>query len=313
MRIIGLGSALPERTVNNHELSRFLDTSDEWIITRTGIRERRILSQEKLEDLAVKAAQNALEDAGLSPSDLDYIICSNVYSAYITPGLGCVVQGLLGAQCPVVDINAACVGFIYGLQMAQGLLKTGCKRVMVLCAEAMSRMVDWRDRSTCVLFGDGSAAAILEGEGSDGVFKMGVVSNLEVLSATNSPGNSPFTTAQMEEGHGVHMQGQEVFKFAVSSSVRDIQFLLEKTGISAADIKYYLLHQANLRIVDAVKKRLGLGEENCPANVQQFGNTSSVSVPLLLNQVKGSLKSGDKLVLSAFGAGLTTGAVLLSW
>ncbi|MGI5898421.1 MAG: beta-ketoacyl-ACP synthase III [Christensenellales bacterium] len=313
MRIIGTGGAAPELIVTNDDLAAFLDTSDEWISTRTGISRRRVMSGESLEILGAKAAERAIEMSGLDISDIDYLICTNVINKYITPGLGCIIQGILGLDCPSVDLNGACAGFVYALQMANGLLATGCARnVLIVSAEANSQLCDWTDRSTCVLFGDAAGAVVVTG-GGEVSFKMSSVPDKEVLYARNPPGNSPYS--QKHEREYLHMNGQEVYKFAVSSAVRDIRELLEKSGMNPDDIGHYILHQANLRISESARKRLDQPAEKFPSNIGEYGNTSSASVPLLLDELnrQGKLLDGENIIMSAFGAGLVTGTCLLRW
>ncbi len=313
MRIIGTGGAVPERIVTNDDLAAFLDTSDEWISTRTGISRRRVMSSESLEDLGARAAEEAIEMSGLDVSDIDYLICTNVLNPYITPGLGCVIQGILGLDCPSVDLNGACAGFVYALQMANGLLATGVRNVLIVSAEANSLLCDWTDRSTCVLFGDAAGAAVVTAGGEKVLFKMSSVPDKEVLYAKNAMGNSPYSP-----GHGheyLKMNGQEVYKFAVSSAIRDIRELLKKSALQPDDIGHYILHQANLRITESARKRLGQPGEKFPSNIGEYGNTSSASVPLLLDELnrQGKLLEGENIIMSAFGAGLVTGTCLLRW
>ncbi len=311
-----MGSAVPVLTVTNEELTSFLDTSDEWIASRTGIRERHILSTETLEDLAAKAAEKAIADAKLLPQDIDYILCSNVYNSYLTPGLGCLVQGRIQATCPSLDLNGACAGFLYALEMGQGLLKSKCYRhILVIAAEATSRFADWTDRSTCVLFGDAAAAAVITAEGDDALFRMTTVSNAEYLFAKNPAGNCPYMLCAPEP-RMLYMNGQEVYKFAVSTATKDIQALLQESGLHAEnDVALYVLHQANLRIVEGVRARFHLPEEKFPVNIDKYGNTSSASIPLLLDELHRHqrLKRGESIILAAFGAGLTAGAALMRW
>lgn len=314
MRIIGTGSAVPDFIVKNEAFETFLDTSDEWITTRTGIHERRI-HEGNLEQLAAIAAKRALEDAGLLPCDIDFIICSNVYSRFMTPALSCVVQGLIGAGCPCLDINGACAGFIYALEMANAYLKHGSyKNILVLSAEEPSRMADWTDRSTCVLFGDAAAAAVVNSGGFDCLFSMHTESNVDFLHAYNSPGNCPFErTGRKHEA--VYMNGREVYKFAVNAATNDITALCSNAGVELCKVDWFILHQANLRILDAVRARLTQPKEKFPHNMERFGNTSSAGVPLMLDQLnrEGALNRGDVIAMSAFGAGLTTGACLMRW
>ena len=301
MKIIGTGRANPAVVVTNSMLEQFLDTSDEWIRERTGMAERRVISSEKLEDLAAEASLKAIEDAGLTPADIDYIICSNVVNEYATPGLSCIVQGIIGATCACIDVNAACSGFIYALDMADDRLKSGkAKNILVLAAEEPSRMVDWKDRSVCVLFGDGAGAV--------------VVTEADCLHYFRTLEPTHYITKE-EEGKPMYMNGREVFKTAVLSSSRDIKTLLDAAGLKPEDIKYYVLHQANMRIIEAICNHLGLDMSHFPHNVDRYGNTSSASVPILLDELnrEGKLQKGDKLVFSAFGAGFTTGACIIEW
>lgn len=315
MKIIGTGRAHPAKVVTNAMLETFLDTSDEWIRTRTGITERRLISSERLEDLATEAAMKAIEDAGLTPADIDYIICSNVVNEYITPSLSCIVQGAIGARCATVDVNAACSGFIYALDMADDRLKSGkAKNILVMAAEEPTRMVDWEDRSLCVLFGDGAGAVVVtEGEGLIGS-RLTTVSKTDCLHYVRRLEPTPYITKDEPSGP-MYMNGKEVFKTAVLSSSRDIKALLDNAGLQPSDIKYYILHQANLRIIDAIANWLKLDMSHFPTNVERCGNTSSASVPMLLDELarEGKLQRGDKLLLSAFGAGFTTGACIIEW
>ncbi len=314
MRIIATGSAVPKQVITNDQLSEILDTSDEWITTRTGIKTRRILGEEKLEHLAAKAAMNALEQAGMSAGELDFIVCSNVYSDFMTPSMACVVQGKIGADCPAMDINGACAGFLYALFTAQGMLKSGCKRILVLCAESPVKMADWTDRATCVLFGDGAAAAIVSAEGEDIPIRLTAKSRTEVLYAYNPPSNCPYTSSQ-PQAHKLFMNGQEVYKFAVNAATHGISSLMEEKGITADDVDHFVLHQANLRIIEAVRMRMKQPKEKFPTNIENRGNSSSAGLPILLDELNrsGKLKKGDIIALSAFGAGLVSGAGLMEW
>lgn len=315
MRIMGTGSALPELKITNDDLAKFLDTSDEWISTRTGIRSRRVLSGETLFDLACRACDAALADAGVEASELDFIICSTVQGEWITPGMSCAVQQHIGAKCPCMDINAACAGFVYALDMADAYIASGrARRILVLCAEALSRMVDWTDRASCVLFGDGAGAAVV-GEG-EGLIKTRLTTrgNTEVLYALASRGNSPYAK-DADVPFGLKMHGQDVYKAAVSYSSEDLRTLLSECGLEAGDVKFYVMHQANMRILEAVRSRLKVGPEHMPHNIERTGNTSSASCAILLDELNraGELKEGDIIALSAFGAGFVTGAALIRW
>lgn len=315
MRILGTGSALPAYTLTNDRLTEFLDTSDEWIRTRTGIQTRQVLTDETLLELGTKAAELALESAGLEAGDVDYILCSTVQGDTVTPSLACGLQKQIGAECPAVDINGACAGFIYALDLADAYLKADkAERMLIVCAEGMSRLVDWTDRSTCVLFGDGAGAVVVDG--GEGLFRAHLTSdgNAVPLNLYPNPGNSPFAV-DPKPMTSLYMDGPEIYRFAVSHSTADLKAVVEAAGLALDEIDHYLLHQANKRIVDAVRARLKQPEEKFPANVYRRGNCSSASIPILLDEINraGELHRGDLLALSAFGAGLTTGACVLSW
>ena len=315
MKIIGTGSAHPQCAVTNEMLEQFLDTTDEWITERTGIKERRVISSEKLEDLAAIAANKALEDAGLTAADIDFIICSNVVNEYVTPALSCIIQGKIGATCPTLDINAACAGFIFAMDMAEDKLKCKkAKNILIVCAEEPSRMVSWQNRSTCVLFGDGAGAAVVTEGDELKAIRLTTSSLAEVLYYQRALEPTPYINKE-ENYEPLVMRGREVFKHAVTNSCRDIRKLLNQTGLEASDIKYYVLHQANHRIIESIRGFLGVEEERVPHNVERYGNISSAALPALLDELNrdGKLQKGDKLVFSAFGAGFTTGACVIEW
>lgn len=315
MKIIGTGAAHPKCSVSNQMLEQFLETTDEWITERTGIKERCVISSEKLEDLATEAANKALEDAGLTAADIDYIICSNVVNEYVTPALSCIIQGKLGATCPTLDINAACAGFLFALDMAEDKLKCKkAKNILIICAEEPSRMVSWQNRSTCVLFGDGAGAAVVTEGDELKAIRLTTSSLAEVLYYQRSLEPTPYITKE-ENFEPLVMKGREVFKHAVTNSCRDIRKLLSETGLAAEDIKYFVLHQANRRIIDSIRGFLGVDEERVPHNVERYGNISSAALPALLDELNraGKLQKGDKLVFSAFGAGFTTGGCVIEW
>ena len=315
MRIIGTGRAHPAKVVTNAMLEQFLDTNDEWIKERTGIAERRVITSEKLEDMAAEASRLAIKDAGIEPTDIDYIICSNVVNEYVTPALSCIIQGAIGAKCACIDINAACSGFVYGLDMADDRIRSGkAKNILVVAAEEPSRMVDWNDRGTCVLFGDGAGAVVVTGGKGMLCSRLTTVSKTDCLYYERKLEPTPYITKE-EFGGPMYMNGREVFKTAVLSSSYDIKKLLDKSGLKPDDIKYYILHQANMRIIEAIANQLKLDMSYFPHNVDRFGNTSSASVALLLDELNrdGKLQNGDKLVLSAFGAGFTTGTCIIEW
>lgn len=317
-RIIGTGSCLPETVVTNDFLSTIMDTSDEWITTRTGIRERHLVKDETTTSLAIGAAKQALAAAGVAPAELDLIIVGTVSGDHVTPSTACEVQAGLGAvNAAAFDINAACSGFLFGLHTVNAYIRSGmCKTALVIGAESLSRIMDWNDRSTCVLFGDGAGAAVVRADetgllayeqGTDG-------EKGRYLCCPNRTNNNPLIQTDKSLGY-TKMDGQEVYKFAVTYVPASILRVLEEAKLQPEDIKYYILHQANLRIIKSVAKRLKLDEDRFPISLDHCGNISAASVPILLDEVnkKGMLQKGDKLILSGFGGGLTWGTCLIEW
>lgn len=313
--ILGTGKAVPEYVLTNDELSTMVDTNDEWIRTRTGIEERRVCKDETLTDLTVAAAKNALENAGISPGQLDLIICSTMRGENVTPSQACVIQKEIGATCPAFDVNAACSGFIYALDIADGyFVRKKVKYVLIVSMDNLSNIIDWTDRSTCVLFGDGGAAAVL-GEGDDLLaIDLTAVGNDEVLRIPHGTNSSPFYRHD-EEKAVLHMAGNEVYKFAVNAMSTGIKKVIAEAGLTEDDVDCVIPHQANIRIINASAKNLGISREKFFCNVNHYGNTSSGSVPLALDEANraGLLKKGDIIAMCAFGAGLTTGSCLIRW
>ena len=255
MKIAGTGSFLPKKVVTNDMLSEFLDTSDEWIRTRTGVVSRHVISDEKLEDMAIAAAEKALENAGMTAKDLDFIICSNVVNEYVTPQLSCIIQGGIGATCPCIDINCACAGFIYALELAESFYQAGkVRNVLVVSAEEPTRMTDWNDRRTCVLFGDGAGAAVLTPGDNIKSIKLSASSATDKLWQYRLLHPTPYITKE-EVDMPLQMKGQDVFKFAVKAASKDISRTLKETGLNADDVDHYLLHQANVRIINAILEK----------------------------------------------------------
>ena len=315
MRIIGTGSAHPALAVTNDRLSEFLDTSDEWIQSRTGIRQRYFISNEKLEDIAAEAALKAIDNACLASSDIDYIICTNMANDYGTPTLASMLQERIGASCPCIDIDAACAGFVYALDMANAYLRTGRMRnILIVCAEELSKMMDWKDRSTCILFGDGAGAAVVSVGDGYGCASLSTVGKRDVLYQKQTMRKSPFQIGEDDES-GVVMNGREVYKMAVRYSTKDIESVLLESGVNASDIDVYVLHQANKRIIETIAKYLEQPMDKFPTNIEEYGNTSSASIPILLDALnrEGKLHEGDLIMMSAFGAGFSSGACLLKW
>ena len=315
MKIAGTGSALPKKIVTNDMLSEFLDTSDEWIRARTGVVSRHVISDERLEDLAIEAAKKALDNAGMAASELDFIICSNVVNEYVTPQLSCIIQGGIGASCPCIDINCACAGFIYAVEIAESFYKAGkVKNVLVVSAEEPTRMTDWSDRRTCVLFGDGAGAAVLTPGDNIKSVKLSAASATDKLWQYRLLHPTPYITKE-EVDMPLQMKGQEVFKFAVKAAGKDISRALKELQVKADDVDFYLLHQANIRIIHAIRDYLEQPQEKFPVNIEDHGNSSSSCCPILLDECnrKGLFKSGDLIAMSAFGAGFVSGAMLFEW
>ena len=315
MKIIGTGSALPGKVVTNEMLSGFLDTSDEWIKTRTGVSSRYVISEERLEDLAIEAARKALDDASIDPADLDFIICSNVVNEYVTPQLSCIIQGGIGASCPCMDINCACAGFIHALAIAESFYKAGrVNNVLIVCAEEPTRMTDWSDRRTCVLFGDGAGAAVLGPGNNIRSIRLSASSAADKLWQYRILHPTPYITKD-EHDVPLQMKGQDVFKFAVKAASSDISRTLEDAGVSADDVDHYLVHQANIRIISSIEDYLQQPKEKFPVNISDHGNSSSASCPILLDECRrnGRFREGDLIAMSAFGAGFVSGAVLFEW
>ena len=319
MKILGTGSALPKKVVTNDDLAQVMDTSDEWIKSRTGIEKRHIAVEETTTSMAVEAAKKAIEAAKISALDIDLIICATVSSDYIFPTLACEVQAAVGAKrATAFDIGAGCSGFLFALATADAYFRTGrFHNALIMGAETLSKMMDWGDRSTCVLFGDGAGAAIVSAEknqllsmvqGSDGESGM-------ALKCDNRPVNNLYRQLGAQTYSYTEMNGSEVYKFAVRTVPAAISEALEQAKVPADDVKLYLLHQANRRIIEAVAKRLGQSLDKFPMNLQECGNISAASVPILLDKVcrDGMLQVGDKIVLAGFGAGLTWGACVLEW
>ena len=318
-RICGTGSALPEKIVTNDDLSQIMDTSDEWIRSRTGIERRHLAVEETLTSLAVQAAENALKEAGMQAAALDMIIAATLSADKICPSLSCELQRELGAVNAVAfDINAACSGFMFALQTADAYIRCGqYKNILIVGGEILSKLMDWNDRSTCVLFGDGAGAAVVTVDETCGI--LGSVQGSdgakgEALCCENRKNNNPYVSNKSVPSY-VSMNGQEVYKFAVRTVPKAIEEAIQKAGLTVEDIDLFVIHQANIRIIESVSKRLKVPMEKFPTNLENCGNISAGSVPVLLDQVNrsGKIRQGDKIVLAGFGAGLTWGASVLTW
>lgn len=319
--IIGTGSYLPKKVADNHFLSTIVDTDDEWIRQRTGIKERHLSNgKEGTTYMATHAAEAALENAGITADELDMIIVATVSADTYVPSTSCQVQGAIGAiRATCFDLNAACSGFLFAMNTAYAYIEMGmAKTILIIGAETLSREVDWSDRSSCILFGDGAGAAIMRQEEGKGGLIASVTgsdgSQGDVLTCKGRGIQNPFHQSKRKKDY-LRMEGQAVFRFAVTMVPRCIKQILKKTGYDTEDIKFFVLHQANVRILELIAKRLKVDIDKFPMNLDHYGNTSSASIPILLDELNRNnlLEPGDKIVLSGFGGGLTWGAVLIEW
>lgn len=324
VRITGTGSSLPGKILTNAELETLVDTSDEWITTRTGIKERRIAGEgEYTSTFAAEAGRRALEMSGVHPEEIDLIILSTVTPDFPFPSTACIVQDLLGAKnATAFDLSAACSGFIFGMSVAEKYIRSGAaQKILVIGSETLSRIVDWKDRNTCVLFGDGAGAVVLEAaDGGHSLLSTHTFSNGSYWNLLYQPGSgsrNPATDRRtIDEGKiYVTMEGNEVFKHAVRAMEEASLKALEANSLSSSDISLLIPHQANRRIIDATAKRLGVGTDRLFTNLHRYGNTSSASIPIALDEVnrQGVLKPDDKLLLVAFGGGFAYGSALVNW
>jgi 3-oxoacyl-[acyl-carrier-protein] synthase-3 len=319
--IIGVGSYLPDRRLTNLDLEGMVDTSDEWITTRTGISERRLAEDtQTTSDLATNAARAAMADAGVGPADVDLLIVGTSSPDMIFPSTACITQANLGLSCPAYDVMAACTSFIFALQNATAAIESGRARtVLVVGADALTRHVDFSDRGTCVLFGDGAGAFVLQAADTAGILGVDLGSDgsgADVLRIPAGGAALPATVQTVEAGlHYVQMAGNEVFKFAVRVIPKTTEAALAQSGLSVGDIDWLIPHQANQRILDTVADRLGLPHEKVVSNIALTGNTSAASIPLAVDDLytSGNLQPGDVLALVGFGAGLTWGAAIVRW
>ncbi|UOO38620.1 ketoacyl-ACP synthase III [Oscillospiraceae bacterium CM] len=314
-KILGTGHYVPERVLTNDEMSTMVETSDEWIAQRVGIRERRVCTTETASELAFKAAEKALEMSGVKPEELDMILCATISADDASPSMACMVQNLLGASCPAMDISAACSGFIYMLDTAAGFFARGkVKKMLVVGAERLSRLVDWTDRNTCVIFADGAGAAVLGAGDNYLSSKLFAKGGDTVIKIPNYQGTSPFYQVESPSPY-IKMNGQETFKFAVNAMAGDLAEVIESAGITQSDIAWVIPHQANLRIIDAAGRKLDIPAERFAKNIEKYGNTSAASIPILIDELHrdGQFKNGDYIALCSFGGGLSSAACVIRW
>jgi len=322
VKIIGTGSYLPENVMRNDDLAKLVDTSDEWITSRTGIRERRISAGESTADMAYEAAKRAIWSAGISVNEIELIICATMTPDCFMPSVACMVQGrLMAVKAAAFDLNAACTGFVYAVATASQFIQSGMyEKVLVIGAETISKIVDWEDRSTCVLFGDGAGAALLSSTEETGGILAATLSSdgakQSILYCEALPLSNPYSKLVGEKNKpAIIMQGQEVFKFAVRSVTETMETVLRKGNLAREDVKFVLAHQANRRILEAVAKNCRIPMEKFFMNLDRYGNTSSASIGIALDELArtGDLNPGDILILVGFGGGMTSGAILMEW
>lgn len=314
-KITGTGSYLPENIVSNDDLSALVDTSDEWITQRVGIKERRISVRETAADMGYMAAVRALEMSGTNAQDLDLIIAASISGDNLCPTVAGEIQARLGAHCIAFDVNSACSGFLFALDTAAGFFERGrVKKALVVGAERMSKLINWNDRGTCVIFGDGAGAAVLEkGEGYL-ASKLTTSGGDKVIKVPTGNDNSPFYKGERNPGY-VFMDGQETFKFAVNAITDGICGVVHDAGKELDDVSFIVPHQANIRIIQYASKRLHIPADKFFINIQKYGNTSAASVPIALDELNrsGNVKEGDLIVLTAFGGGLSSASCIIKW
>ena len=321
-KLVGTGMAVPERVMTNADFESIVETTDEWIVSRTGIRERRICAEgENTADLAAGAGKSALADAGVDPLDVDVIVLSTATPDHLLPATACEAQARIGAdRAAAFDVSAACAGWVYGLVLADGLLRSGGPRtVLVIGAEKMSSIIDWTDRSTCVLFGDGAGAAVLVGAdgGESGILASHMQTDGRLAELLWRPAGGaavPSTDeTRAERLELVKQEGREVFKHAVTQMDRSSRIALERAGLTMDDVDLLIPHQANIRIIEGVEKKLGIGKDRAYVNIDRFGNTSSASIPIALAEVRrdGRAGPGDVMLVTAFGGGLAWGSMVI--
>ncbi len=323
-RIVGTGSYVPEKVLSNFDLEKTVDTSDKWILTRTGIRERRMAAKDQAtSDLALVAARQALDDAGVQPRDLDMILVATFTPDSPMPSTACHLQHLLGAKnAAALDINAACTGFVYGLALADSLIRAGTSsKCLLVGAEILSRSLNWEDRTTCILFADGAGAAVLAPSAGD---KGGVLSThlyadggqAGLLTVPAGGTRKPVTAEVLERRqHTISMKGNETFKLAVKGMAQAAQAALKANNVTGSDIALFIPHQANLRIIEATAERLKIPMSKVMVNIDRYGNTSAATIPIALDEAarRGRIQRGELVLLDAFGAGFTWGSALLRW
>jgi len=320
--IIGVGGYVPPKIVSNKELESLVDTTDQWIVSRTGIKERRISTGDKTSHISIKAAKDAIRKAKIKPDEIDLIVLATITPDFFTPSTASLVQAGLGLKkIPSFDISAGCTGFIYGVQIADQFIKTGQNKcILVIGAEILSKAINWNDRNTCVLFGDGAGAAILKRGKTKGVVSTYIGSKGDLEGLLTIPAISlqnPFYDNQSAQSSNsyIFMNGKEIFKFATDIMFKSINKTLKDNDLTIDDINYIVPHQANYRIINYVAKKLKVSPEKFYKNMDHFGNTSAASIPLALNEMVNNrmIKKGYRIIMVGFGGGLTWGSILINW
>ena len=322
VKIAGVGYSLPETVITNDDLTKLYETSDEWIYSRTGIKERRLVSgSEDAMDLGLDAAKKALEKSGIKPEELDLIIAASSAPPQLYPAIACHIQSRLGIETdiPAFDITAACSGLIYGMQVAKGFINSGIyKNILIVATDNNSRYLDWTDRGTSILFGDGAGAMVLtpSSDGIEDILSIDIKARGSIgalIYKDNVGKNCPLVEPCPEHDGFIHMNGKEVYKFVVTILPQYIEEIIAKAGLKAEDIDYLIPHQANLRIIQAIQERLNYTDEKVITNIKYYGNTSAASVPIALAEgvEKGTVKLGSTAILCGFGAGMTWGGAIV--
>ena len=321
-RIIGTGSYLPEKVLTNADLEKMVDTTDEWIVTRTGMKERRVAGAEEFtSDMGVEAASRAIDKAGIAPNEIDLILVATLTPDYVFPSTACIIQGKLGIEAAAIDIQAACSGFLYALAIAKAFIESGVYRtILIVASEKLSSIVDYEDRSTCVLFGDGASACVVSDKGTGLFIRESVLGSdgtlTDILIMPGGGSRHPATTKTIEDKmHHIKMDGRETYKHAVRRMESSLKECIEKAGLKEEDISWLIPHQANIRIIEGIAKRFNVDNEKVVITVDKYGNTSASTIGIALDELleEKTLQKGENILLTAFGAGLTWGSTVLTY
>lgn len=313
IKILGTGKYVPEKVLTNTDLEKMVDTTDEWIQKRTGISERRVATDQRVDFMAIKAAKQALEKSGLKAQDIDLVVCSTIGGDFVVPSVACLVAGELGLTVPAFDINAACSGFVYALDIVCAYIQSGrAKNVLLIGADKMTKVTDFSDRNTCVLFGDGAGALVATKGEQVKVVNLTSKGEHELINIPAPEGNAEFLTKAGRPPF-LYMNGAEVYKFAVVAFEKEVRKAVQQAGLEMSQVNWVIPHQANYRIIEAASRSMGISLDKILTNIAYCGNTVSACIPTLLHDGfdQGKFKKGDVVVMCAFGGGLTTGAAVL--